>query len=158
MALHRLEINDFYDDYYLIAVHSSLEDYRIAYMLNHTLNLNLVRKSKDLDFKNSENNYSWFEWYDTTKQVNWNLVSNSCKTEDNVAPSLNTLFSNHQTITKTFSLIPEYKKVDYFIKISDEIQHINQNIVLNKLKSVSQIVTSYALDPKQLKSKAHLIF
>ena len=52
MALHKLLVDDFYDDdYKLIAVHCRLEDYRLAYLLNKSLNLRLMRKEDDLDFQ-----------------------------------------------------------------------------------------------------------
>jgi hypothetical protein len=43
MATHKLELGDFDDiDYYLIAIHTSLEDYRIAYF-NQRLPINLSK-------------------------------------------------------------------------------------------------------------------
>ena len=52
MALHKLHVDDFYDDSFsLIAIHCSLEDYRLAYLLNKHLNISLVRKPQDLDYK-----------------------------------------------------------------------------------------------------------
>ena len=45
MALHKLQVDDFYDDTYkLIAVHCALEDYRLAYLLNCYLGLNLKHR------------------------------------------------------------------------------------------------------------------
>ena len=52
MALHRLQVDDFYDESFkLLAIHCRLEDYRLAYLLNKNLNLNLKRKDEDLDFE-----------------------------------------------------------------------------------------------------------
>lgn len=51
MALHKLIVDDFYDtDFSLIAIHCQVEDYRISYLLNKHLDINLMRKGKDLDF------------------------------------------------------------------------------------------------------------
>ena len=45
MAIHKIQINDFVsDDYELIAIHSSLEDYKLAYRLNKELGLQLQKK------------------------------------------------------------------------------------------------------------------
>jgi hypothetical protein len=45
MATHKLDLGDFDEvDYYLIAIHTSLEDYRLAYFINQQLPLS---KSKD---------------------------------------------------------------------------------------------------------------
>jgi hypothetical protein len=159
MALHKLLVDDFYDDdYKLIAIHCRLEDYRLAYLLNKNLDLNLTRKKEDLDFKYLESSYSLFEWNNKAQYVTWNLVSNVCKREEDSLYSTGTLFETNEKVLKTFHLISEYSKVDFFIKISDEIQTVNEKLVLNKLQTIPQIITSYAVDPLKLKSKDHLIF
>ena len=158
MALHKLLVDDFYDDTYkLIAIHCGLEDYRLAYLLNQSLGLNLRRKSEDLDFEYLKSSYSIFEWNNTSQYVTWNLVSNVCKKEEDSLYSTG-LFQSEEKVIKTFNLVPEYKTVDYFIKISEEIQNINDKLILNRLQRIPQIVTSYAVNPSQVKSKDHLIF
>ncbi|WP_179333845.1 IPExxxVDY family protein [Winogradskyella costae] len=159
MALHKLQVDDFYDDSYkLIAIHCRVEDYRLAYLLNKHLELKLERKDADIDFKYLESSYSIFEWDNETEYVMWNLISNVCKKEEDSLHSSGTLFNETEKVLKTFHLIPEYKKVDYFIKISDEIQNVDENLILNKLKAIPQIITSYTVDPLQIRSKDHLIF
>ena len=88
----------------------------------------------------------------------WNLISNVCKKEEDSLSSTGTLFDSPAKVLKTFNLISEYKKVDFFLKISDEIQNVNEKLVLSKLQAIPQIITSYAVDPLQIKSKDHLIF
>lgn len=159
MALHKLQVDDFYDDTYkLIAIHCRLEDYRLAYLLNKTLDLNLKRQPEDLDFKYLKASYSIFEWNNEAQYITWNLISNVCKKEEDSLYSTGTLFEASEKVLKTFHLISEYKKVDYFIKISDEIQSINEKHILGKLQAIPQIITSYAVDPLKIKSKDHLIF
>ncbi|EPR72461.1 hypothetical protein ADIWIN_2631 [Winogradskyella psychrotolerans RS-3] len=159
MALHKLQVDDFYDDSYkLIAIHCRVEDYRLAYLLNKHLELKLERKDADIDFKYLESSYSIFEWDNETEYVMWNLISNVCKKEEDSLHSTGTLFNDTEKVLKTFHLIPEFKKVDYFIKISDEIQNVDENRILNKLKAIPQIITSYTVDPLKIRSKDHLIF
>lgn len=158
MALHKLMVDDFYDDdFKLIAVHCGLEDYRLAYLLNKNLNLNLKRKPDDLDFEYLKSSYSIFEWNNTSQYVRWNLVSNICKKEEDSLYSSG-LFQTEEKILKTFNLVSEYKKVDYFIKISEEIQNVNEKVILSKLQDIPQVITSYSVNPLQIKSKDHLIF
>jgi len=159
MALHKLLVDDFYDDTYkLIAIHCRLEDYRLAYLLNKNLNLNLKRKAEDLDFKYLKSSYSIFEWENELEYIRWNLISNVCKKEEDSLYSTGTLFANNEKVLKTFNLISEYNKVDYFIKISEEIQNVNEKQILYKLQNIPQIITSYTVDPLKIKSKDHLIF
>jgi len=159
MALHKLLVDDFYDDTYkLIAIHCGLEDYRLAYLLNKNLELNLKRNEKDLDFKYLTSSYSFFEWDNEAEYVTWNLISNVCKKEEDSLYSTGTLFTTTEKVLKTFHLIPELKRVDYFIKISNEIQNVNEKLILSRLQTIPQIITSYTVDPLKIKSKDHLIF
>ena len=158
MALHKLLVDEIYDDTYkLIAIHCGLEDYRLAYLLNRSLDLNLTRKSEDLDLEYLKSSYSIFEWNNTSQYITWNLISNVCKKEEDSLYSTG-LFRTNQRVLKTFNLVPEYKRVDFFIKISEEIQNINEKLILNRLQNIPQIVTSYCVNPSELKSKDHLIF
>ena len=52
MALHKLQVDDFnVEPYSLVAFHCNLEDYRLAYFLNLSLNINLRRLQQDLDLQ-----------------------------------------------------------------------------------------------------------
>lgn len=160
MAVQKLVLDDFLDihDYGLIGIHCSIEDYRLAYFLNQYLNINLSRKPQDLDFS-KQVQYPIFEWEDEKKQIIWNLVSNSCKVESQTINQTESLFSNPQVTTKTHYLISEYKKVNYFLKISEEdINKTKLKLVLNKILSIPQIVTAYNVNPEELKSRNNLIF
>lgn len=159
MAMHKLFMDDFYDESFkLIAVHCNLEDYRLAYLLNKSLNLKLKRCQDDLDFEYFKSSYAIYEWENNSEYVTWHLVANICKKEEDSLYSSGTLFQNSQRVLKTFNLIPEYKNVDYFIKISNEISNLNDKVVLNKINRIPQIITSYSVDPTKLKSKDYLIF
>lgn len=159
MALHKLLVNDLYDDAYkLIAIHCGLEDYRLAYLLNKNLELKLERNEKDLDFQYLTSSYSFFEWNNKSQYVTWNLVSNVCKKEEVSLHSTGTLFTTDEKVLKTFHLIPELDKVDFFIKISDEIQNVNEKLILQTLQNIPQIVTTYTVNPLKIKSRDHLIF
>ena len=112
-------------------------------------------------YRHSEDSFEDFavEWFDENKLVTWHLVSNNCKVESQGKDIINSLFNQEEPITKTHHLIPEYKKVNFFLKISDD--HVNKtklNLILRKIQSIPQIVTAYSLDPNDLRSKNNLIF
>jgi hypothetical protein len=127
-------------------------------MLNKHLKLRLQRKEHDIDFKYLESSYSIFEWDNETEYIFWNLISNICKKEEDSLYSTGTLFDNNEKVLKTFHLISEYKKVDYFLKISGEIQNVDKKFILGQLQAIPQIITSYTVNPLKIKSKDHLIF
>ena len=52
--------------------------------------------------------------------------------------------------------VPEYKEVDYFLKIEDDTEGEEQSII-NKIAFIPQVITTYMVDINQLKSKNNLI-
>lgn len=159
MALHKLLVDDFYNSSFsLIAIHCGLEDYRLAYLLNKHLDINLVRKRQDLDYKYFAASYAIYEWEDKNQMLTWNLVSNVCKREEDSLQSSGSLFTTQQSILKTYHLLPEFKKVDYFIKITSDDELVDEMQLLNKLNRIPQLITSYGVNAEKIKSKDNLIF
>lgn len=159
MALHKLVLDDFYDESYcLIAIHCRLQDYRLAYLLNKHLDLRLARMEHDLDYKYLAASYSIYEWVDETQFATWNLISNICKREVEMLHSSGSLFDTRQQTLKTYHLLPELKNVDYLIKMSCESLQNKEKSCLKKLQTIPQIITSYSVDLSRIKSKEHLIF
>lgn len=160
MAVHKLILDDVFDEvlYTLIAIHCTLEDYRLAYLLNKYLGITLTRKTSDLDFNNSKSTYSIFDWEDQKQLTTWSLVSNVCKTESYQQINYESLFENQEIITKITHLIPEYKRVNYFLKIDNQFNFSKEKYILNSILNISQIATAYSIDTNQLKSKDNLIF
>lgn len=158
MSIHKLELDDAFDAvcYTLIGIHCTLEDYRLAYLLNKHLGIVLERKTEDLDFSDGFASFSIYEWEDYQQLLTWNLVSNIYKSQiveeaDNI-----TLFNTLQT--KTAYLLPEYKTVNYFLKMSRDHEVIEDQNILNKILSIPQVATAYQINPDTLQSKQNLIF
>jgi len=160
MAVHKLILDDVFEEalYTLIAIHCTIEDYRLAYLLNKHLGINLTRERLDLEYNKSKSTYSIFEWEDNKQLTTWSLVANICKTEEIQQVSQESLFSNEELITKTYNLIPEYKRVNYFLKIDNQYNFSKEAYILNSILSIPQIATAYSIDVNQLKSKDNLIF
>lgn len=159
MALHKLQLEDFYDDEFaLFAIHCNLEPYRLAFMLNRHLKIRLARTDDDLDYNYLEASFSLFEWDNEQEYTTWNLVSNVCKREVDSLQSSGSLFEGTQKVLKSYYLCPEFKNVDYFLKISSEGMHCNEKVILDRLQTIPQIITSYSVDVSEIKSKDNLIF
>ena len=141
-------------DYILIGIHTTLNDYRLAYFLNKELKLFLKRSEDDLDFLSKNCSFPFYLYEDEASFITWSLISNKFI-------SVNTVQSNDNLFneeTKTRFLIPEKKKVDYFIKISGYIKDENLEHIISKIKETEKIITSYIIDPYLLKSRDNLIF
>jgi len=159
MALHKLLVEDFDEDcFVLFAIHCNIDDYRLAYLLNKQLKVNLHRKPQNLDYKYTSASYSIYEWENTSQQVTWNLVSNICKKEEEGLSSSGSLFNDQPKITRTHNLIPEYKKANYLLKIENENYQINEKHIIDNIQKITQVITAYSIDVNQLKSKDNLIF
>ncbi|HNQ27983.1 MAG TPA: IPExxxVDY family protein [Aquaticitalea sp.] len=160
MAKHQLLLDDFYDpSFILIAIHSRLEDYRLAYMLNKYLGVSLSRLRQDLDYNYLDASFAIYQWEDTERQDVWNLIANVCKKEEASLQSSGTLFQQGATnILKTYYLLPEFKKVDYFIKVTSDDASIDGDDLVGELNAIPQIVASYVIEPERIKTKNNLIF
>jgi len=65
--------------------------------------------------------------------------------------------SKNSFTTKDY-LLPEYKKVDYFLKIDAPKESIITSEIATKIKSINKINTVYFIDLENIKSKNNLIF
>lgn len=158
MAIHKLNFDDAFNEvfYTLIAMHCTIEDYRLAYLLNKHLGISLKRKPHDLDYNNGLVSYSIYEWQNIKQLITWNLVSNIHKTETTQKTDTKSLFNTTQT--KAFYLLPEYKTVNYVLKIDAQYGLSEEKKMLNTIKSIPQIITAYSINTNQLQSKENLIF
>lgn len=142
-------------DYNLIGIHSSLEDYRMAFFLNRSLGLKLERYKEDLDFEINNCSFSLFDYEDINSMTYWSLISNKYVKTEEIENNNNNLFKDE---SKTSYLIPEKKQVDFFIKISGQINEKKLHDILLKINNTKKIITSYTINPYNLKSKDFLIF
>ena len=67
------------EDYLLVGIHSTEEDYRLAYLLNKYLKIKLSRYKHNLDFENSEAEFPLFEFKDKNSFVSYYLINNKHK-------------------------------------------------------------------------------
>jgi len=160
MSKHKLILEDVFEEvnFTLFAIHCSLVDYRLAYLLNKNLDTNLKRKEEDLDYDNVSAAYSIFEWQDMDHLRTWNLINNKSRNESNTIMDEQSLFGKDERSFETHNLILEYKNVDYFLKVSTESIFPAEKDVLTKIQEIPQIVTAYMIDATKLKSRNNLIF
>ncbi|UJH90029.1 IPExxxVDY family protein [Antarcticibacterium sp. 1MA-6-2] len=158
MLSHKLVIDDVEEDYHLLAIHSSLEEYKLAFYLNRQLQICLKRARIDVDFNhgNIQALYPLYTFKEPEKYRTYNLIKNKFKGPVKKVVSSGSLFVEEEVSPQVTYLIPEYKEVDYFLKIDDENGEDIQ-IMVAKLASIPNVQTTYEVDPNQLKSKSNLI-
>jgi hypothetical protein len=145
---------DLEDDYLLIGIHSTEEDYRLVYLINKHLNTRFVRHKLSLDFKDSTVEFPLFEYKDEKTYLNYYLINNKHLQVVNEQYKDGLFGGNYST---TSYLLPERKKVDFLLKIEGCTQEFILELVA-KLNKVNQIITSYQIETDTLKSKNNLIF
>lgn len=156
MQIHALDFDiSFEETFSLIGIHTVLEDYKLAYLLNKNLQTRFSKAKEELKFENEKNEacFSLYHYEETNCEYDWHLISNSVRIEKNNNSSELLLSSEITTY-----LIPEKKKVDYFIKISGDINYNHVTKVIEKIKKIDQVVTAYKIDKNSLKSKDFLTF
>ena len=156
MQVHSLGLEDFCEDNYtLIGIHTALEDFKLAYLLNNNLDTTFSRASFSLDFETNQTkaSFSIYEYMNEKYDYEWYLIANSYKEEK--VNAMDTLALATETVTY---LIPEKKSVDYFIKVVGEQNNLLIKRTIDKINSISQIVTCYTIDTNTLKSQEFLIF
>ena len=146
---------DLEDDYLLIGIHSTEEDYRLAYLLNKHLNTRLTRYKENLDFEGSEAEFPLFEYKDKHNYINYYLINNKYSKLVNDQSNIGLFGGNYQTIDY---LIPEKKKIDFFVKIEGANKPNFARTLVDKLNNINQIITSFTIETNLLKSKNNLIF
>ena len=152
------EINEI--EYQLIAIHTSLEDYRLAYFINKELTLNLTKCNDDLHVivKQGETNFARFHFDDESKSITWNLIENKSNFINTENLSVKDLFSMQENaFSSTTYLIPEYKKVNFFLKIESE-NNLKLTEFVKKINAIDKIALVYSVDKDKIKSKINLIF
>jgi len=159
MAIHRLSIDEFDEiNYDLIAIHTSLEGYRLAYFINQKLPVLLAKNADEIPASSNEGDtcFSRFTYENDEIETAWNLIQN--KTDIKSARKKSApgdLFTVTDVTTRVY-LLPEFKKVDYFLKVENALE--NTNDIIDRLHTIDRVSTVYTVDATQVKSKNNLIF
>ncbi len=162
MAIHKLDLGEFDEiDYHLIAIHTSLEDYRLAFFINQKLPINLSKSKNEIqiNIKEGETKFSRYYYHNIEKAISWNLIQNKGEVVQQKKDNGQNLFSNLtlEVATKVY-LLPEFKKVDYFLKIENLDETMNGTKIQTALNAIDNISAIYTVETNKIKSKNNLIF
>ncbi len=159
MVTQRLVLDDLEEDAYeLVAIHCAIPSYKLAFLLNKYLQMRFCRKRKDISFQHATINasYPYYQYIDTDHYTSYDLVKNTFHLKTENKNLQQDLFETTKMVTKY--LIPEHKKVDYFLKISAETPSFSIKTLVSKVLQIPQIITAYSIPELQIKSKNNLIF
>jgi hypothetical protein len=127
-------------DFVLIAVTTSLKDYRVCYLINKCLNFNFVKTadlSVDILAGTSPVFFSLYLYGWEASETDFYFIANKG--------------------TEGY-LIPEMKKADYFLMIKNYIDEDDLEKLISDLNRIPEIVAAVKIDPKKIKSRENLLF
>ena len=159
MAIHKLQLEDFDQvDYDLVAIHTTLEDYRLAFKINRELEILLSKNDEEIpiEINKHKTSFSRFTFEDEIAMMTWDLIQNKQEIELPVDSKTTSLFEDN-LVTTQVNLINELKKVDYFLKIEHDGQ-VKTKEIITQIKKIDLISTVYEVDANEIKSKNNLIF
>lgn len=162
MLAHKLVLDGFVDQpFKLIAIHCSVEEYKLAFLMNKHLDLRLSRARNDIDlhFKSIRALFALYKYRNQQKYCNYFLISNKSNGQSKKATAgFDSLFGEDEMASEKIHLLPEFSKVDYFLKIEDESDFVSEAWLLDRIKEIPQIATAYSIESNKIKSKENLIF
>ena len=134
------------NNFSLIAVHSSCEAYRLAFLLNSKCQCRFTQtkfKKKGLP---TDSYFVTYEWIDLIKGIEIRLFSNRCLKFRDKLQKGSGLFDIPET--KELYLVQDLKDVDYIIKIDSGIEG---QTMIEKMESIDQVSYRYLIDQSKLK-------
>jgi hypothetical protein len=127
-------------DFVLIAITSSLKDYRLCFLVNRALNFNFTKNDDlELDLLNGSDKafFSLYKYYIEESETDFLFISNKG--------------------TEGY-LIPEMNKTDYLLMIKNYIDENELENMITGLNRIPEIVAAVKVDPKKIKSRENLLF
>jgi len=112
---------------------------------------------KDLDLKltNKIVSFPIFEYFNQEWDTKSFLICNKVNDHYIDVPSSN-LFTEEDLVQVEY-VLKDHKRVDYLMKIDDELNIFDPQIIIDKLSSIKQILMAYTIESKKIKYPEHLI-
>ncbi|MGJ8683231.1 MAG: IPExxxVDY family protein [Nonlabens sp.] len=161
MATYKLDGWDYEEEpYTLVGIHSTMEPYRMAYMVNKYLGLKFHRTDEDQDviMPNFTVRYPVYKYEDVINYTTFYLTPNKYWASLNTVVSSGGLFDNQEETEVKTVLLKEFAKVDFIIKVEKEASFFPLKKLINDLTKIPHVITAYQLDEHVIKQQDYLIF
>ena len=156
--MHKLVLDNFQKEFGLIGICSSLEGYKLAFLVNKKLNINFHKSRTDviLNLKQAELNFELYKYEDYKTKSTLYLVQNKSKYNQNKTEDLNSLFQVEQTIFNY--LIQSHKQAEFLLKIEDDFNTYTLKTLISSLNEIPQLISAFEIPYNEIKSAENLIF
>lgn len=158
MKKYRLYLDEtFEEDFQIISIFCHEKDYRLAFLLNTHLEIQLKKATSIVDNK-IQTEFPVYEFQDKTFYRNWYLLNNHGTSETAVSNQQDLFSQNTAVFQQKVFYMKELKRVPFLLKIeSDESIDYYKDLV-KKIEDIPQIYAAEILHLTHLKNKNLLIF
>lgn len=161
MAKYVLNTSDDDLDFVLIGITCLENQYTITALIDDTLKTKLVL-SDYIPFNLKEGRIFKFSLYAFTDEelgLDYFFIPNNSNFEEPNpnGSAANDLFAGID-VDESVKLIKELPKTDYFLILKGEDLHNYQYKIIEKLKTLPEVIQIQAIEPQELPSKRNLIF
>jgi hypothetical protein len=156
MAIHRLHLEQEDEDFALFAIHCGEAPFKIAFLMNQSLKWQLKREREDICLVRSgkQQQYPKYRYVSRHDQIDHLLLSNVDRPDEETAPEqLLGLFDalNGPSYSATY-LMPEFKKVDYLLKVEAPLAEGEIKLLVGQIKSIKEVVSTYVIPHNKIKN------
>ena len=127
-------------DFKLLGISSHVQDYRICWAINKTLDLDLIKLDEEIIIRVVKGEepitFSTYYYMNEDSEVEFELISNRYEQG---------------------YLIPEMRTADYFLKISDYFED-DLDEIIRELRKSNLINMAFEVDINSLRSKQNLLY
>jgi hypothetical protein len=162
MAKHVLHNHEDDLNFVLIGISCSENQYVMASLIDTALKISL-RLSDHIPYALKESKlfkFSLYHFSDVELGLEYFFIPNSSNFEEPALQSdakQNDLFSGLE-VDESTKLVKELPKTDYFLILKGEDLHNYQFKIIQKLKTLSEVIQIQAIEPSDLPSRRNLIF
>ena len=152
--IYTLEIEEVIEKDHWIGIHTSLEPFQLAFIINQNSRLKLSRSKKDIFSEKKQGVFEFFEWVDPIKDIVCNLLSNRFVIEKNKKKLNNNVLFKLPERNELY-LIDEFKHVDLLFRSSNEkiIKSIKYLLIEEPMTSLV-----YSIPEEKIRNQLNLIF
>ena len=152
--IYTLELDEVIEKDHWLGIHTSLEPYQLAFIINQKSRLRLSRSKKDILSEKKQGVFEFFEQVDPINDIICNLLSNRFIFEKNKKKLNNNVLFKLPERNELY-LIDEFKRVDLLFRSSNEkiIKSIKYLLIEEPMTSLV-----YSIPEEKIRNQLNLIF
>jgi hypothetical protein len=142
----------FNKDFALIAIYTDEADYRLAFLLNSFLHLNLIKTESVINHR-SKTEFTVFEYNNYDLLQDWVLINNHFITRKKVERAHDLFSLEPVFFDKKVAYLKKIKKAPFLLKLISDDSNNYYNDLVEKIKAIPQVYTCELISLTQFSEK-----